>query len=81
MSTLKFKTSHATKCILMRERNLEASGFVVIFIRMLPPAKCIALSGTACFLPLPFKIITLMWAQNYILSSLNMAVISDSHCY
>lgn len=37
------------------EKNLEASGSVVISIRTLPPAKCIALSGTVCFLPLAFQ--------------------------
>lgn len=82
MSTLKFRTSHATRCILMRKKKtLELLGLLLSLSGCCLFAKSRALPALVCFLPLPFKIITLMWTQNYILPSLNMAVISDSCCY
>ena len=78
MSTLKFKTGHAKRCIFIRNTPWS---FCCYLYQDVASAKCRALPGMVCFLPLPFKIITLMWTQNYILPSLNMAVISDSCCY
>lgn len=48
---------------------------------LLSPSGCCLCLQPSVFFPLPFNVITLMWTQNYILSSLNMAVISGSRCY